>query len=317
MTSTGVYDVIIIGGGPAGLTAAQYSARANLTTLLLEAPRNSSALAFASTIENYPGLMLPTSGQELLTTFRTQAERFGAQCREEAVLGVQLDGEVKEVQGEARLWQGRAIIIASGSMARAANIPGEASYLGRGVSYCATCDAPFFRGLTICVAGDSADTLKEAEYLAGFAQTVHLLWGAKGLDCPSLPANVHLHPATRLVAIEGDDVVRAVRLKDLASGHEEELAADGVFLYLHGTEPAVGFLEDKLFRGERACILTHDAVETSIPGVFAAGDVICAAVRQVVVSAAQGCLAALAAEKYLQQRKRLRLDWGPVRSSFP
>lgn len=307
---TDLYDVIIIGGGPAGLTAAQYTARANLATLLIDDPQRFGALSLSRIIENYPGLPEPTSGQMLLGTFRAQAERFGALCRDEQVFGVTLDGETKEVRGQDHTWRGRTLIIASGSMARAADIPGEARYLGRGVSYCATCDAPFFRGLTVCVVGDSEMAIKEAEHLAGFAQTVHLIMAGKGDTLPPLPAAVRLHPTTRLLAIEGDDLVRAVHLRNLSSGNQEQLAVDGVFLYLQGAEPAVAFLDDKLLRGERSCILTHEGVETAVPGVFAAGDVTCAAVRQVVVSAAQGCLAALAAEKYLRQRKRLRLDWG-------
>lgn len=310
---TELYDVIIIGGGPAGLTAAQYTARAHLTTLLINDPRRAGALSLSQIIENYPGLLEPTSGQTLLATFRAQAERFGALCLDDVVSGVTLDGEVREVRGQAHTWRGRTLIIASGSMDRMASIPGEARYLGRGVSYCATCDAPFFRDLTVCVVGESAIALQEAEHLAGFARTVHLITTGKGAGHAALPAAVRHHPSSRLVAIEGDDLVRAVRLRHLDSGQEEVLATEGVFLYLHGAEPAVAFLDDALLRGERSCIMTHEAVETSVPGVFAAGDVICAAVRQVVISAAQGCLAALAAEKYLRQSTRLRLDWGASR----
>jgi len=305
-----LYDVLIVGGGPAGLTAAQYAARANLATLLVSDPGRSGALALTRIIENYPGLATPTSGEELIATFRAQAERFGAECLEEAVYGVQLDGEIKEIRGAERTWQGRAVIVASGSMARAADIPGETHYLGKGVSYCATCDAPFYRGLSVCVVGDSAAALQAAVHLAGIAQTVHLLLTGPATAPPDLPATIQLHPSSRLAAIAGDELVRSVRLRQLTSGHEEELAVDGVFLYLHGAEPEIGFLNGRLSLGERSCILTHEAVATALPGVFAAGDVTCAAVRQVVVSAAQGCLAALAAEKYLHQRRRLRLDWG-------
>lgn len=307
-----LFDVIIIGGGPAGLTAAQYAARASLATLVLDSSQADGALKLSGLIENYPGLPEPVTGRELLDRFREQAVKFGAIYRKEQVLGVKLDGEVKEVQGEADTYRGKTVIIATGSMARPADIPGEARYLGKGVSYCATCDAPFFRGLTVCVVGDGEEALKEADHLAGFARCVHLLMPGQSPEREDLAPAIQLRPFSRLLAIEGDEVVKAVRIRHLDSGREEQLETDGVFLYLHGAAPAIGFLDAAVSLGEKSCILTHESVATSVPGAYAAGDVTCAAVRQVVVSAACGCLAALEAEKYLHQRKRHRLDWAKL-----
>lgn len=303
-----IFDVIVIGGGPAGLTAAQYAARANLKVIVLASPQDAGAMQLAGLIENYPGLTEPLSGRELLDLFREQARNFGADYREEKVLSVQLGTEIKEVYGLTESYQSRSVIIASGSMSRPADIPGEARYLGKGVSYCATCDAPFFRGLTVCVVGDGEETLREAEYLAGFAKQIYLLSARTGKEPEGGVPFQRLSPA-RLVAIEGDDLVRRIRIRHLDGSGEEEIPTDGVFIYLHGATPAVDFLDSAVTQGETSCILTHQATQTSLPGVFAAGDVTCSAVRQVVVSAAYGCIATLEAEKYLHQRPTHRFDW--------
>ena len=309
MKSAEVFDVIVIGGGPAGLTAAQYAARANLKVIVLEKPQSAGALALSGQIENYPGFPEPISGKALLDIFREQALKFGAKLEEEQVVGVKLDAEIKEVEGLNRHFLGKSVVIATGSMARKATIPGEAEYIGKGVSYCATCDASFFRGLTVFVVGDSAEAMHEAESLLAFAQSVTLITSARA------PKRSELHPAiqliahSRLIAIEGEEVVEAITILDQDDGSARQLQADGVFIYLHGAAPAVDFLDAALSLGDKSCILTHQATATSIPGVFAAGDVTCLAVRQVVVSAAFGCIAALEAEKYLRQRKSLRYDW--------
>lgn len=304
-----IYDVIVIGGGPAGLTAAQYAARAGLEVLVLQKTQSAGALALSGRIENYPGLLDPISGRELLQIFHDQAEKFGATVEEDEVVGVELSTEIKEVYGLNRTWRGRSVIIATGSMARKATIPGEADFLGKGVSYCATCDAPFFRGLKVCVVGDSAEARSEAEYLLPFAASVTLISAARELPQGALPPGLQVIPRSRLLAISGDQVVQRIRIVHQDDGSVQELAMDGVFIFLHGASPAVDFLGDALARGERSCLLTHQSAVTSMPGVYAAGDVTCLAVRQVVVSAAFGCIAALEAEKYLRQRKVLRYDW--------
>lgn len=307
-----LYDVIIIGGGPAGLTAAQYAARANLRVLVLDRPESVGALSLSGKIENYPGVPEPMSGSALLDVFRKQALKFGANCIEEQVVGVKLEGEVKEVHGPGNTYLGKTVIVATGSMARQADIPGEAHYLGKGVSYCTTCDAAFFRGLTVCVVGDSEHVLDEAEFLAGFAKSVYLIASRPLPAKDAADATIRLVAPAKLVAIEGDAVVTSVRIRHLDSGKEERMETDGVFIYLHGAAPAVDFLDAAVSRGGKSCILTHQATLTSIPGVYAAGDVTCAAVRQVVVSAAYGCIAALEAEKFLRQRKSHRFDWAKL-----
>jgi thioredoxin reductase (NADPH) len=309
-----IYDVIIIGGGPAGLSAAQYAARANLKTIVLDKSSTAGALAFTSRIENYPGLPEPVTGKELLDIFRQQAVGFGAQYVEEAqVIGVKLDGNVKEVFTMQQTYSGKSVIIATGSMGRKASIKGEAEYLGKGVSYCAICDAAFFKGKTVCVVGDSEEAVKEAGLLCKFAETFYLISTSGKLkvpdDYPSLALeNLKILLSQRVTSIEGSDVVERIVMTD-ADENEDALDLSGVFVYLHGNKPVIDFLAGMVDTSEEECIVTNRMMETSIPGVFAAGDVSCTEVRQVVIAAANGCVAALSAEKFVFHRRRRRFDW--------
>lgn len=308
-----LYDVIIIGGGPAGLSAAQYAARSNLKTIVIDKSQTAGALAFASKIENYPGLAEPLTGKELLDIFRRQAMNFGAEYVESQVVGVRLEGDIKEVYTMDATYKGRTVIIATGAMGRKPTIKGEKEFLGRGVSYCAICDAAFFRGKTICIIGDSEEAVKEAGLLTGFAETVYLISPSKRLkveeDHPVLKKeNLKVLKGYSVVSIEGSDVVERIRMIDL-NKNETTLELSGVFVYLHGSKPIVDFLGDSIELSEDECIVTNRMMETSIPGVLAAGDVTCTEVRQVVIAASNGCVAALSADKYIHHRRRRRYDW--------
>ncbi len=308
-----LYDVVIIGGGPAGLSAAQYAARAKLKTIVLDKSQSAGALAFASLIENYPGICQAMTGKELLDIFRKQAIDFGAEYVEAQVIGVSLEGETKQVVTMDKTYEGKTIIIATGSMGRKPTIKGEADFLGRGVSYCAVCDAAFFKGKSVCVLGDSEETAKEAAYLSKFAETVYLISPSKKLkvddDYPALKIpNLKVILGSTVISIEGDEIVERIRLKD-AEGSERVIELSGVFVYLHGSRPVIDFLQGAVEVSEDECVSTNRMMETNIPGVFSAGDVTCTEVRQVVVAAAHGCIAALSAEKHIFNRKRRRYDW--------
>ncbi len=307
-----IYDVIIIGGGPAGLTAAQYTSRADLKTIVLDKSSSAGALAFTSKIENYPGLPRPVSGKELLDIFRKQAIGFGAEYVEAPVVGVKLEGEVKEVHTVDKTYKGKTVIIATGAMGRKPNIKGEKEFLGKGVSYCAICDAAFYRDLTVSVIGDSEEAMKEAEVLTRFAKKVYLIAPSKEINTSHhaiSSGKIQVIKGHRVTTIEGDDVVKKIILQEIESGKEMVLNVDGVFVYLHGSRPVVDFLQFALDLSDDECIIANKMMETSIPGVFTAGDVTCIEVRQVVVAAAYGCIAALSAEKYIHHRKRRRYDW--------
>ncbi len=308
-----LYDVVIIGGGPAGLTAAQYAARSELKTIVLDKSQSAGALAFADRIENYPGLPEPVSGKELLDIFREQAKRFGAIYREEQVIGVNLSPEIKEVYTMSNTYKSRAVIIATGAMGRKPTIKGEKEFLGRGVSYCAICDAAFFRDRTVCVIGDSEEAVKEADLLTRYAATVYLISPSRKLkvDEAMIPQkdNLKIMKGVIVKEIVGDETVQKIRLMDMADNREREMEMEGVFVYLHGNRPIVDFLNFAVDLSDEECVITNKMMETNIPGVFAAGDVTCVEVRQVIIAAANGCIAALSADKYVHHRKRRRYDW--------
>ncbi|KAF0184165.1 MAG: thioredoxin reductase (NADPH) [Nitrospirae bacterium] len=312
MTET-VYDVLIIGGGPAGQSAALYAARAKMKTIILDKSKTAGALAYASLIENYPGLEKPLTGKELLEVMHKQALSFGAEYREDVqVIGVMLGKELKQVFTMDATYQGKTVIIATGSMGRKAAIKGEEEFLGRGVSYCAICDAAFFKGKTVCVLGNSEEAVKDAGVLARFAETVYLISPTQKLkaeeDHPALAiSNIKVLTGKTVAEISGGDLVEKIRMKG-ADG-ESELAMDGVFVYLSGSRPIVDFLQGAVELSEEGCIITNAAMATNLPGVFAAGDVVCTEARQVIVASAQGALAALSAEKHIYGRKKTKVDW--------
>jgi thioredoxin reductase (NADPH) len=307
-----IYDVVIIGGGPAGLTAGLYASRSKLKTIILDKSLTAGALAYSSKIENYPGLNNPVSGKELLSMMRKQAAGFGAEFKEVQVVGINLSEDIKEVITMDSIYKGKTLIIATGSMGRKPGIKGEGEFLGRGVSYCAICDAAFFRGKTVCVIGNSEEAVKEAGLLSRFAETVYLISPTQKLkvgDHPDLKLpNVRTLLGYHVNAIEGKEVVERIKMLD-PEKKEIELNLSGVFVYLHGNVPITDFLAGSLETGEDGCIQINCMMETSVLGVFAAGDVTCTEIRQVVVAASQGCIAALAAEKYLYKRKSYRMDW--------
>lgn len=309
-----LYDVLIVGGGPAGLSAAQYAARSKMSVVVLDKSKTAGALAFAGKIENYPGLSPALPGKELLEVFRKQAVEFGAEYVDDAqVVGVSLEGETKEVFTMADAYKGKSIIIATGSMGRKASIKGEAELLGKGVSYCAICDAAFFRGRIVCVLGDSEEAVKEAGLLTRFAAKVYLIAPSDKLkvanDHPALEAeNLTVILGRTVREITGAETVESILTVD-KEGKEQRIELAGVFVYISGSKPIVDFLGEGLEMGESGCIVTDRYMATNIPGVYAAGDVTCTEVRQVVISASDGCLAALSAEKFVHQKKRIKVDW--------
>jgi thioredoxin reductase (NADPH) len=309
-----VYDVIIIGGGPAGLSAGQYAARAKLKTLIIDKSSTAGALAYTSMIENYPGICQPMSGKELLDIFRRQALDFGAEfLGDTQVVGVSLEPEVKEIHTLSNTFKSKTVILATGSMGRKATIKGEAEFLGRGVSYCAICDANFFKGKRVCVLGDSEEAVKEAGLLAKYAAKVYLIAPAKKLKVPDghpalMYENLEVLLGRRTREVLGGDVVEGVKISD-QDGKEETLELEGVFIYIHGSKPVVDYLGGLVELSDEECIAVNRLMYTNTPGVFAAGDVVCTEVRQVVIAAANGCTAALSAEKFIHHRKKTRYDW--------
>ncbi|MBF0609452.1 MAG: FAD-dependent oxidoreductase [Magnetococcales bacterium] len=314
MEEQNVYDIVIIGGGPAGLSAAQYAARMGMKTIVLDKSPLAGALASSNKIENYPGVLEPMTGPQLLDLFRQQATAFGAQYVETLVIGVKFNVDIKEVYAMDGNYSARAVIVATGAMGRKPSVNGEKDFLGRGVSYCAVCDAAFYRGKVVCLVGDSDEAIKEASVLARFADRVHFIAPTNNPELQKHPTlsenNIAVHLNMRVVEIRGSDVVEAIVLENKGDKAEMILPTDGIFMYLHGNRPIVDFLDFVVDISDEECVITNRMMETNIEGVFAAGDVTCVEVRQIVVSAANGCVAALSAEKYIHHRKKRRLEWG-------
>jgi thioredoxin reductase (NADPH) len=309
-----IHDVIIIGGGAAGATAAIYTARADLKTLVLDKSLTAGALGMTGKIANYPGVPGEVNGADLVKRIRGQAESFGAHFVQDKVLTTDLRGGVKEVWASKGVYFGRAVIIATGSMGRTHTVPGEERLLGRGVSYCATCDGAFFRDQEVAVAGNNDEAVEEALFLAKFARQVHLLVQTPELKAsPDLAAEVSRHPgveihlATRLREVLGEQQVEGVRAV-MRGGEEQVVPVAGVFIYLQGGKPITDFLHGQLPTTETGCLMVDETMQTSIPGVFAVGDVLCNHLKQAVISAAEGAIAAIALQRVLSGRDKLRPD---------
>lgn len=302
-----LYDVIIIGGGPAGVTASIYSARADLKTLVLDMSMTSGALGKTSKIANYPGIIGEISGEDLLGRMWQQAQAHGAEFAKCKVSGTDFSGEIKTIfNNDGQTYQARAVILATGALGRGSTLPGEKELLGRGVSYCATCDAAFFRDKEVVVYGDSDFAFEEALFLTRFVKRLHFVT-PKAEYKEDLPAQVTLHTGTRIQEIRGTQKVESVVL--IKGQDTESIAVDGVFIYVSGNKPVVDYLFGGAGTDVQACVAIDQEYRTNIPGVFACGDITCNAVQQVVVAASQGCVAALSADKYLRGREKLKKDY--------
>ena len=314
--STGMkqYDVTVIGGGPAGATAALYAARAGLKTLVLDKGLTAGALGMTTKIANYPGVPGTIRGDELVERIRDQAISFGAEFVTDKVLHVDLQ-DPKQVWTTQGQYQARAVIVATGAMGRTNHVPGEERLLGRGVSYCAICDGAFFQGREVAVAGNTNEAVEEALTLTRFASRVHLFSPPPDLRASRELADelvahpkVILHASTRIREIVGEESVEGVQVISQPED-EQTIPVRGVFVYLQGNAPIIDFLDDQLPTSEDGCLIVDENFQTGIPGVFAAGDVLCKHLKQAVIAAAEGAQAATAADRYLHGRKKLRPDW--------
>ncbi|NMB54997.1 MAG: FAD-dependent oxidoreductase [Leptolinea sp.] len=310
-----MYDVIIIGGGPAGATAAIYTARAGLNTLVVDKGLTAGALGITGKIANYPGVSEPISGADLLEQMRRQAESFGAKFVFDRVVGADLTSPEKIIFANQGTYSGRTVIIATGSMGRGSRIKGEDRLLGKGVSYCATCDGAFFRDKEVIVAGSTDEAIEEALFLTRFASRVHFLSPTPELKAPrkmidELEKNirVNLVKGVSLSEILGENKVEGARFAKRGMP-EEIIQATGAFIYLQGGKPVTDFLMGQLALSESGCLSVDAEFQTAIPGVYAVGDVLCDHIKQAVVAASEGAVAAIALEKNLRGRSKMTVDW--------
>ncbi|HVN62765.1 MAG TPA: thioredoxin-disulfide reductase [Gaiellaceae bacterium] len=305
-----VRELIIIGGGPAGYTAALYAARANLRPLVIEGFQWGGQLMITSDVENYPGYADGVLGPEMMADFRRQAERFGTDFITDDVTRVDFSERPFRVWVHDDEYRAEAVIVATGATARQIGLESEQRLQGRGVSYCAVCDAAFFREKEIVVVGGGDSAMEEASFLAKFGSKVTIVhrrdeFRASPIMLDRARANDKISFVTNAVVEEvlGDTTVTGVRLRDTRTGETSELASDGIFVAI-GHDPTTALFLDQLDHDEQGYLVTKPgSSETNIPGVFAVGDVQDHTYRQAVTAAGSGCMGALDAERYLAAKQ--------------
>jgi thioredoxin reductase (NADPH) len=314
-SSSTVHDVIVIGSGPAGYTAAIYAARAQLNPLVFEGTQFGGALMTTTEVENYPGFREGITGPELMDEMREQALRFGADLRMEDVDAVSLEGPIKTVTVGDETHHARAVILAMGAQARHLGVPGEEALIGMGVSTCATCDGFFFRDQDIAVVGGGDSAMEEATFLTRFARSVTLIhrreeFRASKIMLERARANekIKFLTNTQVISIEGDPKVTGVRLRNTVTGEESELALTGVFVAI-GHDPRSELVRGQVDLDPEGYVLTKGrTTSTSVEGVFASGDLVDHTYRQAITAAGTGCSASIDAERWLAENASATTD---------
>ncbi|MCL1796525.1 MAG: thioredoxin-disulfide reductase, partial [Clostridia bacterium] len=310
-----IYDILIVGAGPGGLAAGIYGSRARLKTVVLDKGNPGGQAATTSEMENYPGSFDGTTGPSLMKRFAEHAAHFGTEIVRGNVKDVDFSGAVKSVTlTNGEVMRAQSVILAPGAEPRTLNIKGEGKLRGKGVSYCATCDADFFEELDVVVVGNGDAAIEEAMYLTRFAEsvTVIVIHDEGILDCNKASAEKAFeNPKLKWVwnsvldEIVGDELVESVKIKNIKTNEISELEVNGVFFFV-GTVPRTGFLAGKVELNPQGYIVTNERMETNVPGVYAAGDARVTYLRQVVTAAADGAVASFAAEKYLAEMETFR-----------
>jgi thioredoxin reductase (NADPH) len=298
--------VIIIGSGPAGLTAAIYTARAGLRPVVLAGHMYGGQLMLTTEVENYPGFPNGIMGPELMEGFRAQAERFGAVIHNVEVTDVNFTEPPFSIKTAEETYQAQTVIIATGASARWLNIPGEARLRGRGVSSCATCDGPFFTGKHITVVGGGDSAMEEALFLTRFARELTVLHRSTAFKASKIMLErvrthpkIHIRENSIIEEVLGDQTVSGINFRHVLSGQRDRLSTDALFVAI-GHDPNTTLFTHQLALDKEGYIFSSDGVHTSTPGVFVAGDVYDRRYRQAITAAGSGCKAAIEVEKYLE-----------------
>ena len=299
------YDVIIIGGGPAGLSAGIYASRARLRTLLIEKGMFGGLIANAELVENYPGFPEGISGFDIGERMSKQASKFGLETLSAEVTGVDLLKDIKTIHTTEGNFSARAVIIASGAERKRLGVPGEDIFINRGVSYCATCDGALFKDRVVAIVGGGDSAVEEALFLTRFASKVIIVHRRNQLRASKMAqeralSNKKIDPMwdTVIEEIKGDNKVSQLVVRNVKTGATAQIVADGVFVYV-GQNPNTGFLKGQLPLDKEGYIITDDRMGTQIKGVYAVGDIRKNSARQVITAAGDGATAAISAEKFL------------------
>ena len=307
------YDLIIIGAGPAGLSAGIYAGRAMLDTLIIEQAQDGGQILQTAEIENYPGSELSESGATLIDRMAAQVKKFGIEKVYDTVKEVSLEGGIKTIRCDRGSYQARTLIIAGGASAKPIGCSGEEEFLGRGISHCGTCDAPFFKGLHVYVVGGGDAALEEAMYLTKFARKVtvvhrrRILRAAKSIQEKAFKnEKIEFMYHTVIKEVKGDGLLESMILENVKDGSLTEIKADpgdgtfGIFVFI-GYNPATEIYQGKLNLNEKGYIITDEDMKTNMAGVFAAGDIREKSLRQVITAASDGAIAAVQAGKYIEE----------------
>ena len=303
-----IYDMVILGGGPGGYTAALYAARAGLDTVVLERLSAGGQMALTSEIDNYPGFPEGIDGFELGMKFQEQAEKFGAKTEYAEVRGLELHSDPKVLHTSEGDFLARTVVIATGAGPRKLGLPDEERLTGRGVHYCAHSDGMFYRGKTVAIVGGGNSAAAEALYLSRVAKRVILIHRRDSLRATKIYheplknlSNLEFYWNSAVTELIGDERLRAVRVKNLLSGEEEELQIDALFVSI-GRKPATDLVAGQL-ELENGYIAADESTQTSIPGVYAVGDIRTKALRQIITAASDGANAAHHAEAWLSEQR--------------
>ena len=303
------FDVIIIGAGPSGYTAGIYCSRAGYDTLILSGILPGGQLVNTTEVENYPGFENGIMGPDLMIDMRKQSQRMGTTIIDDVVVDVDFRREPFKVLTDSEEYEGRAVIIATGANPRKLGIEGEEAFAGKGVSYCATCDGPFFRNLEIIVAGGGDSAIEEATFLTKFASNVHLVHRRGELRASKIMQEralsnekIKFHWDSAITEVKGDQKMQQVILKNLKTNEETTLDAGGLFVAI-GHDPNTQLFKDQIELDDAGYIVLKNKTHTNMKGIFAAGDVHDRSYRQAITAAAFGCMAAIDVDKYLTESK--------------
>lgn len=311
---TDIYDLIILGGGPAGLSAGIYSSRSKLKTLIIDQKKTGGQIVNTYEIENYPGSIEYETGISLMNRMKEQCKSFGAEIIQDEIIKVNLSSDIKELKGKYKDYKCKSLIIATGSYPRKLNIQNEDKFIGKGVSYCSICDGDFFTDLEVFVVGSGESAVKESLYLTRYAKKVNIISRSNYLKCSKIMeekicnnSKINLFFSKIIKEISGDEVLNKIILEDTNSGDLLEFCADkddgiiGLFVFI-GLNPKTDIFKDIIETDSYGYIITDENMKTNLDGIFAAGDCRQKMLRQIVTATNDGAIAAFMAEKYIKEK---------------